>query len=83
MNNKKDMDTISKIKKKISLESQVQNTMQKIIDELKKELDTGQISYADIGDYIYEKCQIKIEPEVASKILELCHSKIREKDYFI
>ncbi len=60
------------------MQKELEDTVSKIIAILNEKYKIKDITYADIGDYISERCGIHIDPDIATKILEICHQKIRE-----
>ena len=61
-------------------QKELKQTINKIITELKNKYSLIDITYADIGDYISEECEIQITSEIATKIIQICHDKIREAE---
>lgn len=64
-------------------DSLIKERLQRIVEELKNKLNKPEITYTEVGNYIYEECEIKIDPEIGSKIMEICHNKIRNRDYLV
>ena len=59
-------------------QEELENTVNRIVLELKKKDKKEDITYADIFNYIWDRCEIPITSEIATKIAQICNDKIME-----